>query len=388
MSRFFLSFTVFLLLAFSTACPRSAIAAEDADTRLDRLERELHEIRKENIELKVRLSDVEAEGEEASYSFGMLSKLVDVSGYADVEYRHTEEDGTNDSFRVRHLSLFFTKNIQPEWKLFTEMEYEDAPLIESAHTTDEAATVQGKIFVEQMYIEFHPSFSWSARFGRFLTPAGIWNIYHYYPYVPTQERPMMIRNIFPQVSDGFQLRNSFSLRGSMLDTHLYVANGDGNPGKLDRNEQKAVGARFNFSHDFLHGFSFGGSYYRERDNSNVTRNSYGLHTQLKYHDVEFQSEYGIRKNEPENSTRFYDKGFYAQITYDIGKWTLAGRWDWYDSNDTDAANDRFRYTGAINYHFAHNVIGKAELNRNEFDDPSKRDFNEIILAIVVAIGDL
>lgn len=364
-----------------------AALAQDTD-RLDRLEKEIEAVRQENAELKERINDVEGEGEETKYNFSLLSRLVDVSGYADVEFYHTDEEGENDHFRVRHFSLFFTKDIQPEWKLFTELEYEDAPFIESAHTTDDAATVQGKVFVEQMYIEYHPSLNWDLRFGRYLTPAGIWNIYHYYPYVPTQSRPLMLRRIFPQVADGVQFRVSKSFDNSLLDTHIYVANGAGNPGRLDRNEHKAVGARLNYSLGLLHGLSLGGSYYRERDNSDVVRASYGLHLQAKYHNLELQTEYGLRRNDPETSRSFYDKGLYAQLKMDIGDWTLAGRWDWYDPDDTDAINDRFRYTGAVNYHFAHNVVGKAEYNRNVFDDPATKDYNEFILAIVVAIGDL
>lgn len=378
-----------LVLAVLLAAPLSpAHAAETTDDKLDRMERELREIRKENEELKKRVENVEADGEETKYNFGLLSKMVDVSGYADVEFRHTDEQGESDGFRVRHLSLFFTKDIQPEWKLFTEIEYEDAPLIESEHTTDDADKVQGKVFVEQMYIEYHPSLTLDVRLGRFLTPAGIWNIYHYYPYVPTQTRPLMVRKVFPQVSDGVQVRKSFQLGGSMLDAHLYVANGAGNPGRLDRNEQKAVGARLNFSPDLLSGVSVGGSAYRERDNSDVVRTTLGAHLHVTFHDLELQGEYAWRDNDPETGAEFNDTGFYAQLAWDIGDWTLAARYDWYDPNDTSPEADMFRYTAALNYHFAHNVVGKAEYNRNEFDDPATADFNEVILAIVVAIGDL
>lgn len=372
---------VFSFFAVAIAFPSPSFSQED---RLERLEKEMQELKQENESMKKRLDSVEADGEEIKHGFGRLSSLVEVSGYADVEFYLTDQENENNRFRIRHLSLFFTKDIQPAWKIFTEIEYEDAPFIESQHTSDAAQTVQGKLFVEQMYIEYHPSVDWDLRFGRFLTPAGIWNIYQYPPFVPTQSRPLMVRNIFPQVSDGIQLRNSYSINGTVLDTRLYAANGSGNPGRLDRNENKGVGAMLNLD---VSGLWAGASYYREKDNQDVVRNSYGAHLLWNIAPWTLQAEYAIRHNAPESARTFNDKGFYAQLACDIGKWTLAGRYDWYDPNDTVSTADLYRYTGAINYHFAHNVIGKAEYNRNDFEDGTK-DYNEVILSVVVAMGDL
>jgi hypothetical protein len=367
-----------LLFSFAFA---PAVFAEEAGPQGTGIESELRQLRLENEEIKKRLDAVELDGEETRHNFGILSRFVEVSGYADAEFYLTDNDADNTRFRLHHLSLFFLKNIQEDWKLFTEIEYEDAPLIESSHTTDDPATVQGKLFVEQMYIEYHPHLTWDVRFGRFLTPAGIWNIYHYPPYVPTQERPIMVRKIFPQVSDGIQFRYSHSFGGPVLDTHLYVANGAGNPGRLDRNEQKAVGARVNLEHG---PWWAGASVYGERDNSGTKRAAWGLHLLADYSPVRFQSEFQYRDSEPAAGSGFVDQGFYAQFMYDIGKWTLAARYDWYDDGELNA--EQYRYTGAVNYHFAENVVGKAEYHRNDLENGE--DYNEATFSIVVAIGDL
>jgi predicted porin len=371
----------FFILFLSLALAPSAFAQDGAQG--GSVERELENLRLENEEIRKRLDAVELEGEETKHNFGSISRFVEVSGYADAEFYFTDNDSENSRFRIRHLSLFFLKDIQEDWKLFTEIEYEDAPLIESAHTTDDPATVQGKLFVEQMYIEYHPDLSWDVRFGRFLTPAGIWNIYHYPPYVPTQQRPLMVRQIFPQVSDGIQARYSHSFGGPVLDTHLYAANGAGNPGRLDRNEQKAVGARFNLEYG---PWWAGASLYGERDNSGIKRSAWGLHLLANYSPFKFQAEYQYRDNDMATGSDFIDRGFYAQGIYDIGRWTLAARYDWYDPDSGLSDADLFRYTGAVNYHFAENVVAKAEYNRNDLEDGE--DFNEVILSIVVAIGDL
>jgi hypothetical protein len=354
--------------------------------QLSEYQKTFDELKEKTENLQRILNEVENESMEAQESF--ISGLVNISGYADAELRITDDDNANNSFRIRHLSLFFTKRVQKKWQFFSEIEFEDAPFIESEHTTDNADTVQGKILVEQAYIEYQPQLGVELRFGRFLTPAGIWNIFHYYPYVPTQTRPIFVRKIFPSYSDGIQARKAFNLSQGMLDTHLYVANGSGNPGKLDRNNEKAIGARFNFSNDTLDGMDVGFSYYRDVDNDKSTNSSYGVHLKLIHGDYKLQSEYAVRDNDPDGASDFKDVGFYAQLSYDYKKWTFAGRYDWYDLNDTISNNDQYRYTTAINYHLAHNLIGKIEYNINEYDDPAIDDYNELITSIVIAIGDL
>jgi hypothetical protein len=343
-------------------------------------------LRQEDKKIKERLEEVENNNEETALKF---SNLVNVSGYADVEHYTTNEPGQNSRFRVRHFSLFFSKRIQDEWELFSELEFEDAPFIESMHTADTAQIVQGKFLTEQMYIKYHPTVDWDLVAGRFLTPAGIWNIYHYPPYVPTQSRPFMVRKIFPLWSDGLQLRKSFSVFDSLLDAHIYIANGAGNPGRLDRNVSKAIGAKLNYFSDMIVNTQLGASYYREKDNLNITRNSYGLHLMLDYHQLGFQTEFALRQNsDPLNAALGNDASAYAQLTYDWAKWTLASRADWYhnSSNALLSLSDSYRYTAAVNYHFAHNVLGKLEYNLNSFNGAKKR-FHEIIMSLAVAIGD-
>lgn len=371
-----------LLLALSFSLALSpAVFGEESAPAPGGVESELKALRQENEEIRRRLDAVELDNEETRHDFGILSRFVEVSGYADAEFYLTDNDADNSRFRIHHLSLFFIKEIQEDWKLFTEIEYEDAPLIESSHTDDTAATVQGKLFVEQMYIEYHPHLSWDVRFGRFLTPAGIWNIYHYPPYVPTQERPIMVRKLFPQVADGIQARYSRSIEDVVLDVHLYAANGAGNPGRLDRNEHKAIGARVNLDYG---PWWAGASVYTEKDNSDTKRLAWGLHLLADYSPLRIQSEYQRRDSDPASGAGFVDQGFYAQAMYDIGKWTLAGRYDWYDDGGTGLW--QFRYTGAVNYHFAENVVGKAEYHRNDLE--TGEDYNEATFSIVVAIGDL
>jgi cell division protein FtsB len=425
--RYFAALSILIILTITfTPLISSAEAPLTQEERIDRLEKKLKKLQKENKRIKksiksathsekVEIKDItkqqktfdklkarteelqelleEVESESLDAQDSLISDLVKISGYADAELRITSNKNDNNSFRIRHLSLFFSKRVQEKWKFFSEIEFEDAPYVESVHVTDDADTVQGKILVEQVYIEYQPQLGMELRFGRFLTPAGIWNIFHYYPYVPTQTRPIFVRRIFPSYSDGIQVRRAFNMADTMFDAHLYISNGSGNPGKLDRNNEKAIGARLNFSRDLLDGMEAGFSYYRDTEKDSVTtirsvRNSFAAHLKLAHEDFKLQAEYAIRDNSPDGGSDFKDAGLYTQLSYDIKKWTLAGRYDWYDLNDTISDNDQVRYTAAVNYHLAHNVIGKIEYNINEYEDPLEEDYNELITSIVIAIGDL
>ncbi len=381
-----------------------------AESRLDRLEAELMKLKKENEALKGRIEALEGadeagkvvsggkaleeridliESESEETTDNILSGLVDLSGYADVEYRQTDEEGVGSGFRIHHLSLFVRKEISENWKLFSEIEFEDAPVIESSNTTDTISSSQGRIVVEQMYVEYKHSLDLDFRAGRFITPAGYWNIYHYKPYVVTQSRPMMIDRLFPKISDGIQLRKTFPVAGSQLDSNLYLVNGSGNPGRMDRNENVAVGARVNYKADILNGVEAGVSFFNEKDNTGVRKGSYGVHMKINVNELELLTEYATRSNDPDGGNDFDDASLYAQVKFDIGKkWILAARYDWYDPNDTLPDADIFRYTGAVNYRFARNVIGKFEYTRNNFDSSASRDYDEFIASIVIAIGDI
>lgn len=384
------SASVSFVALFFITCLFMAVPSKgwSQDDRLDRLEKDVTDLKKENEGLKKRLNEVESDQEETKNNIDTSSKYLNVSGYADGEYILTDAKTENDRFRIHHLSLFFSEDITKEWKLFSEVEFEDAPRIEANSSTDTINKAQGILFVEQMYIEYTQSFNWDVRLGRLPTPFGIWSIYHYAPYVPFQTQPLFFKNLFPETSDGILLRNSFSIKDVAIDTHLYFSNGSGNPGGTDRNDTKAVGARLNL--EVTPGVSFGGSYLWDKDNLSIIRENYGAHLILSHRALKLQGEYLVRENKTQDGTKFHDNGLYAILTYDIGKWTLAGRYDNCNSSDiseTGPGTAQFRYAGAVNYHFAHNVVGKVEYDRTVFPDESMNN-NKVIFAVAVAVGDL
>ena len=165
-----------LLTASIITVPKDVFAADSE--RLDAVESQIQTLRDENAFLHKRIDEVEIADEETKQNVMGIANLVNVSGYADVEYKLTDQPGQNNGFRIHHLSLFFSKDVEKDWRFFSEIEYEDGPRIESNNATDTTSKSQGLIFVEQMYVQYHPHFDWDVRLGRFLTPYGYWSIYH------------------------------------------------------------------------------------------------------------------------------------------------------------------------------------------------------------------
>ncbi|MBI3582083.1 MAG: porin [Nitrospinae bacterium] len=378
--------TIFLGAALLAAFQRPSAAAS-----LDQLSKDVETLKKENEDLKERVKTIEVKDEEDSYS---EKKRVNISGYADVEYDYSSVSSNPDHFRVRHLSLFFSQDVQKQWKLFSELEFEDAPLYNST-------TTQGQILLEQMYIQYKPSAEFEVSAGRVLTPAGLWLIYHYPPYVETQQRPLHIRKIFPQYSDGLEVRRSFALGQSMLDVQAYVTNGTGNPGVNDADSTKGIGVRLNLSADLQKGkLEVGASYLSPDDTTHIYQNSYGLHLKATSGPLRLQSEYAARQSmNPNFANAYWDTGFYVQGAFDIKKWTLVARWDQYNGDGiyngdgtlnltNPVISDHRVYTAAVNYHLFHNVLTRFELHRHEFANPSQPNYYLGIASVILSLGDL
>lgn len=356
------TFLVSLLAAYLLAQTTPLFAGEVDDLKRD-LER-----------MQSRLEVLEAEDEHKTQA---LSDLMEISGYGDGEYKITDQKGKNNEFRVHHLSLFFIKQIGDRWRMFSEIEYEDGP---------NTAKNEGKIFVEVFTLEYYLNQYLNFRLGRFLTPAGIWNVDHYPPFVLTQERPQHVRKIFPQLNDGLQLLGSAHMANVTTDYIFYVSNGQGNTGHGDGNEDKALGARLKFGLPILSEAEVGTSYYREELNNKTDFDALGADLFLSWRNVRLQAEYAKGFFEPVAGEDDERTGYYGQLEYDLKNWTLGYRYDWYDpSSETD--NDRKTInTLALNYHFTPYVVGKME---HHFVDPQDRaidSYNLTLLSVAIYLG--
>ena len=375
---------------FSTASMSATL--EDVDQRLKKLEEDVTVTQAESENLANRLKN-----------------NMSVTGYADTEYITTNEPGKDDGFRIHHLSLFFKKQISEDLRFFSEIEFEDGSYydptnasnlstasIPSASGVPNAKTVgSGKIFAEAVNFDYQWRPSTSVRIGRFFTPAGIWSVDHYPPFVTTQDRPQHIRKIFPQLVDGASLSGNHAVGSGFLNYDLYTGNGETTlfDGAKDNNSTKAAGLRVSATLPIAQHFEIGATVYRDKlklsstDTSQSKKDAKGIHTKIRQGPFGFQAEYAKGSYEPTiapDPTKNYDsKGYYGQFTYDIKKWTLGLRHDVYDEK-SNTANDEKRINSAfVNYHVNNNVVLKWEHHLIDVENPANKDYYKDLASIVV-----
>ncbi|MEP5047263.1 MAG: hypothetical protein ABJ006_02860, partial [Balneola sp.] len=220
------------------------------------------------------ISDLTLELEEQHYLIEELIKKdenrMQVSGYADVEYKGSDSPGVSEEFRMHHLSLFFTKKFDNKFKFFSEIEYEDAPKFDGINDgSGELEEASGTIFVEAVNFDWNYSQLINLRAGRFFSPAGIWSEDHYPPFVATQERPMHIFRIFPQFVDGVSgFGRQYLTDLISVDYNVFIGNGESSiSGKKDLNSNKATGFRGRIQLPLWDEFNLGFTLYNDNEDS-------------------------------------------------------------------------------------------------------------------------
>ena len=333
-------------------------------------------------DLATRVEVNEARLDDTEDSF---KSIMDISGYADVMYIATDQGGQVNRFRVHHLSLQFSKQLGENWSFFSEVEFEDGTLLEGDNGTG-LEEAQGAVVVETMYFDTEVNEYLNLRIGRYLDPAGIWNVDHYVPFVPTMQRPQHIRKIFPKWLDGVQAFGSRPVGGNYLSEYkVYIGNGSGEPGKTDSNEDKGVGGSLNIKFLSFYDLDIGLSIYTEEDNaSNYDVDAQGFDVKFRVKDLKFQAEYAKADRQDASSVITERSGWYGQFIYDIGKLSLVYRYDTYE--DTELATDKETVynTAAVNYRFTPNVVGKLE---NHWIEPeNSEEYYKTVFTVAIFLG--
>ena len=317
-----------------------------------------------------------------------------LSGYVDAEYiDDTRDAATIDDkygFRLHHLSLFVTKKFNRDWKFFSEVEFEDGTFMDSGSLPPDNEVfpnTSGSIYAEAVNIDYQWSPSQYVRIGRDFTPAGIWSVDHYPPFVPTQETPMHIREIFPGVVDGVDAHGTLSMGSTFMDYDAYVANGANTPGQSDNNDHKAVGGRVSFILPAFNRFELGASVFRDTDDTDMRKTAVGVHGKLKTGHLTLQSEYASDTIKPlGGGAETKQLGYYLQALYDINKWTMGYRYDFWD-DDKSTTNKVTDNVVFVNYHVDPNIVCKLETHMVSNKDSAVEDYQRTILSIAYYLGN-
>ncbi|MFQ5558986.1 MAG: hypothetical protein ACE5FU_00175, partial [Nitrospinota bacterium] len=357
-------------------------------------------------ELEKRVDELENEVMIAQEAGETVNNMVAVSGYVDMEYTTTDEKGKEDGFRMHHLSIFLKKQLTEKLRFFSEIEFEDAVLFEFSQKTvtdkdgkdqkvlthSKGDAAGGKIFAEAINADYLLMPQLNIRIGRFFTPAGIWSVDHYPPFVATQERPLHIRKIFPQLVDGAMIYGTQGLGNTniFLKYDLYFGNGEGNSGKKDLNGDKAIGLKTSLLLPFLNHLEIGGTYYADTLNSGNSVNSYGFHSKVRAFGFTWQSEYALGAVDPAGTGAFDRTGFYSQLLYDWREFSVGYRYDYYESDDSKKETGSVRNSYILNYRISHEAVIKFEHHqlRPELPlDAAKPQVRKTTISLVLSLGN-
>ncbi len=325
-----------------------------------------------------------------------LHSKLQATGYADVEFRDSSAAGKYPGFRIHHFSLILTKQISEHWRSFAEIEYEDAPrVVFDPPDATCPSECSGQIFLETMNIDYSPNDAIGLRFGRFFTPAGIWSIDHYPPFVATQERPLHIRHMFPQVIDGALLHGTLPYNEVFLNYDVYVGNGESSNGSRDNDSRKSRGLRVAAQLPWLTQFELGTSAYAdtliEADGHETRKLSTGLHTKARRGPLAFQTEIARAHFQPENGAAHTANGYYAQFSFDTSPATALGyRYELFEDYKEDAKGDitmteKRRNTYFANYRVHKNVVIKLEHHLTTKDGAQRERLT--IASLAVYLGE-
>lgn len=358
-----------------------------------------------NIEERLNLLD-----DRENFLNENLHKSMSVSGYADAAFTVDSRKDVNPSFQMRHLSLFFTQDINESWHFFSEIEFENAPQFEAGTpmtvwncgpdnicggagaaddtqtTINTLSTSQGTIFTEavNMNLKWRPTVNF--RIGRFFTPAGIWLIDHYPPFVATQIRPKHIRKIFPQTTDGLMLYGITSVMKHFISYDFYIGNGEGNTASADMNTNKASGLRLEMDLPFFHETTIGGSFYKAVQNDGTDKTAAGLHAKIRDAGYEIQTEYADASLKPTAGSSYHRRGYYIQGQYRIRNWSIGLRHDFYNPDtNLDTAETTRSVFGS--YYINQDMNIKLEHHIVHLADPTSDDYNMTLLSLNANLGN-
>lgn len=347
------------------------------------------EERVENLETELLIAQ-----EERNDAAETAANAMKVSGYADFEYSvFTDQPGKYNGFRLHHFSTFFTKQLAEDWRFFSEIEWEDGPKFEGPETAGVLKAAEGKIFVEAVNIDYLYNPKANVRVGRFFTPAGIWSIDHYPPFVPTQQRPEHIRKIFPQLIDGAMVYGTLPVGKAFINYDAYMGNGEGNTGHNDENGEKALGLKVSAILPALKYLEIGGTIYRDEQdtkNGDADKTAIGVHAKAKVGSWTAQFEMASAELKPVGGGIADEReGYYLQIMYDWKDWTFGGRYDTYnsDAGDSTTLTDDSTNTAFVNYHVTPNIVLKLEHNVKDDESNLQYDPATTTATIAIFLGD-
>lgn len=164
---------------------------------------------------------------------------------------------------------------QVETQVRTAVEPQVNSMVDQIRRAPASTTTNDKLGlnIARAYVDVHIADPFKLRFGKFITPAGIWNVDHGSPVVLTVRQPIQTTTtpIFPEAQTGAMGYGNVPLGDHDLTYSGYISGGriDGassligsqNGAALDELTDMAYGGHVGLKLDVLKSVAFGASYY-------------------------------------------------------------------------------------------------------------------------------
>ncbi|CAG0979867.1 hypothetical protein MTYP_01698 [Methylophilaceae bacterium] len=140
-----------------------------------------------------------------------------VGGYASAGIlipRHAQTE-----LAINELSMIVTWEGDSRLKFFSEIELE-RPLV--WREGDDFSKQESYLDIERLYLDYNLNEKLNARVGRYLTPAGRWNLIHASPLVWTSTRPLATSRLFPIALNGVMLYGALPYREEAFEYMLFA----------------------------------------------------------------------------------------------------------------------------------------------------------------------
>lgn len=213
---------------------------------------------------------------------------------------------------INEISLILSWESDSRFKFFSELELED-PL--TWDDENKLNTKESYVDLERLYLDYNYSEKVNFRAGRFLTPAGRWNLLHAAPLVWTSTRPLATSQLFPIATNGVMAFGAVPLKDNAFEYTVFI---EALEDQIDdENEIKfkdVKGARFAFGQDFNFGLNL--LSFTEKSVSNPSYRMLGLDFITYFQDIEFLGE-GFQRWDSDNKDG--GSGAYVQAAIPLAR---------------------------------------------------------------------
>jgi len=154
------------------------------------------------------------EGGEGGYRVGQTGLWV--GGFASLEVEVPESQPA--ILQLADLGLLVRYELTPTLAFFNETDLDDVVSWVEGSGIERGSRV---LLLERLYLDWTPHPEITVRFGKFLTPFGIWNVIRRAPLTWTVDRPVATQNAFPDHITGLSLIYQTTRHGWSFDATAY-----------------------------------------------------------------------------------------------------------------------------------------------------------------------